>query len=238
MSISSSIEWCSSTWNPVTGCTEVSPGCDHCYARTFAERFRGVPGNPYKQGFDLKLWPDRLALPYHWKKPRMIFVNSMSDLFHKDVPDEYIEQVFFVMNQNNHHIFQVLTKRPSRAALIAHKVKWTPNIWLGTSVENNDYIWRVDKVRQTPAAIKFISAEPLLGELTNLQLSGINWLIAGAESGHGARPMNVDWVRHLRDLCQEYHVAFFLKQFAKNGHKIPLPELDGKVWNEFPGRAA
>jgi protein gp37 len=234
MAGTTSIEWTDKSWNPVTGCESVSPGCDHCYARTLAERFRGVPGNAYEQGFDLKIWPDRLALPLNWRKPSRIFVNSMSDLFHKDIPDEYIQQCFETMNAAHWHTFQVLTKRPSRAALIAHKLRWTPNIWLGTSVENNDYIWRVDKLTQTPAHIKFISAEPLLGELTDLQLNNVDWVIAGAESGHGARTMNEDWVRHLRDLCQNDGVAFFYKQNAIRGHKLPLPELDGKVWQEFP----
>jgi protein gp37 len=164
----------------------------------------------------------------------MIFVNSMSDLFHKDIPDEYIARVFETMNRAHWHTFQVLTKRPSRAALIAHKLNWTPNIWLGTSVESNDYIWRVDKLTATPAHIKFISAEPLLGELTNLQLSGVDWLIAGAESGHHARPMNEDWVRHLRNLCQEYDTAFFYKQNAVRGRKIPTPALDGVAWKQYP----
>jgi len=229
-----SIEWTNRTWNPVTGCTEVSPGCDHCYARTLAERFRGVPGNHFEQGFDLKLWPDRLELPLKWKKPQMIFVNSMSDLFHKDIPDEYIKLVFQVMNATPRHTFQVLTKRPSRAALMSDQLRWTSNIWMGTSVETNDYIWRIDKLTKTGAAIKFISAEPLLGELTSIQLCHIDWVITGAESGHGARPMNEDWVRHLRDKCQDYGVAFFYKQNAIRGRKLPLPELDGRQWMEYP----
>ncbi|GCE26395.1 hypothetical protein KDA_18790 [Dictyobacter alpinus] len=232
-----SIEWTNKTWNPITGCTEVSPGCDHCYARTLAERFRGVKGNHFEQGFDLKLWPDRLQLPLRWKKPQMIFVNSMSDLFHKDVPDDYIIQVFETMRLAKQHTFQVLTKRPSRAVLLAHKLDWAPNIWFGTSIENNDYVWRADKIRQVPAVIRFISAEPLLGELTDLHLAGIHWLIAGAESGHGARPMNVDWARFLRDLCQEHGTAFFYKQNALRGRKQPLPLLDGRQWMEYPHTA-
>lgn len=232
-----SIEWTDRSWNPITGCTEVSPGCDHCYARTLAERFRGVSGNHFEQGFDLKLWPDRLALPYSWKKPQMIFVNSMSDLFHKDVPDEYIQAVFATMNNTPHHTYQVLTKRPSRAALMADRLEWTPNIWLGTSIENNDYIWRADKLRQVPAAVHFISAEPLLGELKNLNLEDIDWLIAGAESGRGARPMNEDWVRFLRDLCTQNGTAFFYKQKLVKGKKQPLPTLDGRQWQEYPKTA-
>src|SRR5579859_2630288 len=205
MSNTSTIEWTESTWNPVTGCTEVSPGCDHCYARTFAERFRGVPNHPYEQGFDLKLWPDRLELPLSWKKPRRIFVNSMSDLFHKDVPDDFILGVFSTMALANQHTYQVLTKCPSRLVntdLTSKIVKWLgywpQHIWLGVSVENQDYAWRVDALRRVVSPVRFISAEPLLGPL-ELDLHGISWLIAGAESGHGARPMDEDWVRGLRD---------------------------------------
>lgn len=238
MTGNSSIEWTDKTWNPVTGCDSVSPGCDHCYARAIAERFRGVPGSAYEQGFDLKLWPNRLALPATWKKPQMIFVNSMSDLFHKDIPEEYIQQVFQVMNDTPHHTYQVLTKRPSRAALMADRLVWTPNIWMGTSVENNDYIWRVNKLLQIPAAVRFISAEPLLGELTDLEICGIDWVIAGAESGRGARPMNEDWVRHLRDLCDGTGTAFFYKQKLVKGKKSPTPELDGRTWEEYPRPAA
>lgn len=234
MSSTSTIEWTDASWNPVTGCEEVSPGCDHCYARTFSERFRGVPGHPFEQGFDLKLWPERLLLPYQWKKPKRIFVNSMSDLFHKDVPDDFIFSVFETMRMASWHTFQVLTKRPSRAALMAHRLYWAPNIWIGTSIENNDYIWRADKLRVIPATVRFISAEPLLEELTDLSLVGIHWLIAGAESGHGARPMDEDWVRFLRDQCQSAGTRFFYKQNAIRGKKLPLPELDGKVWNEYP----
>lgn len=235
------IEWADRTWNPITGCVEVSPGCTNCYARTFAERFRGVPGHPYEQGFDLRLWPERLTIPKDWKKPKRIFVNSMSDLFHQDIPDAFIIEVFATMYEADWHIYQILTKRPSRLTNtdLSYKIQdrlgpWPKHIWLGVSVENNDYIWRIDKLTKTSAPIKFISAEPLLGELTNIQLSGVDWVIAGAESGHGARPMDENWVRHLRDRCQEYHIAFFYKQNAINGHKIPTPELDGKVWKEYP----
>lgn len=230
----SSIEWTNKTWNPVTGCTEVSPGCDHCYARVMANRLQAMGQSHYANGFEVTLHEDFLELPLTWKKPQRIFVNSMSDLFHKDIPDWYIAKVFETMRMAHWHTFQVLTKRPSRAALMAHKLYWTPNIWLGTSIENNDYIWRADKLRVIPAAIRFISAEPLLEELTDLSLVGISWLIAGAESGHGARPMDEDWVRHLRDQCQSAGTAFFYKQNAIRGKKLPLPELDGRVWNEYP----
>ncbi|HEY4033911.1 MAG TPA: phage Gp37/Gp68 family protein [Ktedonobacteraceae bacterium] len=256
----SNIEWTNKTWNPVTGCEKVSKGCDHCYAETFAERFRGVPGHPYEQGFDLKLWPDRLNIPLQWKKPTTIFTNSMSDLFHKDVPDDFIMQVFETMNKASWHTFQVLTKRPSRVALIAHELTWTKNIWLGTSVESQDYTWRIDKLCQVPAKIRFVSAEPLLGPLdlrkwlkwcpecewphgewqdcghceTYPEVRGLDWIITGAESGHGARPMSEDWVRSLRDQCVNSGRSFFYKQNALNGRKVPTPELDGQRWMQFP----
>ena len=254
MSSTSTIEWTSATWNPVTGCTEVSPGCDHCYARTFAERFRGVPGHPYEQGFDLKLWPDRLKLPLKWRKPRRIFVNSMSDLFHKDVPDDYILQCFETMIKADQHTFQLLTKRPGRLAdsfILRTKLKerflqltgspsWPAHIWYGVSVESDDYRWRIAKAVILQAPTTFISAEPLLEELNLIPSPGgyclqdIAWVITGAESGHGARPMNEDWVRSLRDQCQWSGTKFFYKQKLVNGKKVPLPELDGRTWDEFP----
>jgi protein gp37 len=243
MSSSSSIEWTDATWNPATGCNQVSPGCDHCYAQTFAERFRGVERHPYQQGFDLRLWPERLELPVHWKKPKRIFVNSMSDLFHKDIPDEFIVDVFATMAlKAPQHTYQVLTKRPSRLVntSLIHKIMerigtWPEHILLGVSVENSDYLWRVEALRRIPASIPilFISAEPLLGNI-HFDLTAIAWVIAGAESGHGARPMDEDWVRAIRDQCILQNVAFFYKQNARNGHKIPLPELDGEVWNQYP----
>lgn len=241
MSGKSAIEWCDATWNPITGCTEVSPGCDHCYARVFAERWRGTPNHPYEQGFDLRLWPDRLVLPVTWKKPRRIFVNSMSDLFHKDVPDSFIVQVFETMAlQAPQHIYQVLTKRPSRLVNTSLLVqildrigKWPAHIWLGVSVESQEYAWRVDALRRIPAAVRFISAEPLLGKLV-LDLSGIAWLITGAESGHGARALDEQWVRSLRDQCVANDVKFFLKQYVIHGKKVPTPMLDGRTWTEIP----
>jgi protein gp37 len=234
MSDKSAIEWTDATWNPVTGCTQVSPGCDHCYALTFAERFRGVANHPYEQGFDLKLWPERLELPLKWKKPRMIFTNSMSDLFHKDIPDEYIHRVFETMVKADWHIFQVLTKRPARLARMASSLPWTPNIWIGTSIELDRYCWRADQLRKVPAYIRFISAEPLLGPLTHLNLDGIHWLISGGESGFGHRPCDPDWVRDLRDRCQIAGVAFFHKQWGGRTPKAGGRLLDGEVWNEFP----
>jgi protein gp37 len=234
MSDRSTIEWTDATWNPVTGCRQVSPGCDHCYALTFAERFRGVPNHPYEQGFDLKLWPERLGLPLKWKKPRMIFTNSMSDLFHKDIPDEYIYRVFDVMVKANWHIFQVLTKRSARLARMAPSLPWTPNIWIGVSIELDQYIWRANHLRQVPASTRFISAEPLLGPLTHLNLEGIHWLISGGESGQGNRPCNPEWVRDLRNRCQIAEVAFFHKQWGGRTPKAGGRLLDGRTWDEFP----
>jgi protein gp37 len=250
MSLQSTIEWTDATWNPVTGCTEVSAGCDHCYARTFAERFRGVRGHPYEQGFDLKLWPSRLNYPLKWKKPRRIFTNSMSDLFHKDVPDEFILQVFGVMAQADWHIFQVLTKRPDRLVRLAPQITehlrqftdigdtWPEHIWLGVSIETLQYHWRADKLRKVPAAIRFISAEPLLGSLQTLNLEGIHWLIAGGESGRGHRFCDPAWIRELRDACQAADVAFFFKQWGGRTPKSGGRELDGQTWDEFPTATA
>ena len=247
MSENSAIEWTSSTWNPVTGCTRVSPGCDHCYALTFAERFRGVPNHPYTQGFDLKLWPERLSLPNKWKKSQRIFVNSMSDLFHKDVPDSFILDVFETMVKADQHIYQVLTKRPSRLVNtdLTEKVTqriydltstpvWPSHIWLGVSIETNAYAWRADMLRRVPVAIRFISAEPLLGLLDQLQLHDIHWLISGGESGPGFRYCDPEWVRYLRDGCQANGVAFFHKQWGGRTPKVGGRELDGRTWDEFP----
>lgn len=248
MAIQTTIEWTDATWNPVTGCTEVSPGCDNCYARTFAERWRGIQGHHYEQGFDVKLWPSRLEYPLHWKKPRRIFVNSMSDLFHKDVPTNFILDVFSTMVKADWHTYQILTKRPSRLVKLApvisdHLAKltdtndhpiWPQHIWFGVSVETIKYKWRVDKLRLIPAAIKFISAEPLLGSLKNLDLSEINWLIAGGESGPNHRPCKPEWVRELRDNCQKSEVAFFFKQWGGRTPKSGGRELDGETYNSYP----
>jgi protein gp37 len=234
VSARSSIEWTDASWNPVTGCTQVSPGCAHCYALTFAERFRGVPNHAYEQGFDLRLWEQRLELPLTWRKPRRIFVNSMSDLFHKDIPDEYIRRVFDVMVQANWHIFQVLTKRSPRLAKLGKTLPWAPHIWAGVSIELDRYHWRADHLRQVPAEVRFISAEPLLGPLPRLNLEGIHWLITGGESGHGHRPIDVDWVRDLRDRCQSEGVAFFHKQWGGRTPKTGGRDLDGRTWDEFP----
>lgn len=240
MSDKSRIEWTEASWNPVTGCTKVSPGCAHCYAETFAERFRGVVGHPYQQGFDLKLWPERLSLPLTWKRPRRIFTNSMSDLFHVDVPEAYIARVFEVMVQADWHTFQVLTKRPERAAALASSLPWPPNVWMGTSVENQTFTTRIDALRQIPAHIRFLSCEPLLGPLT-LNLNGIDWVIVGGESGHRARPMQPAWARDIREQCAGAGVAYFFKQWGahdERGRRVGKKQagrlLDGRTWDELP----
>ena len=234
MADKSAIEWTDATWNPVTGCTEVSPGCDHCYAKAFSERFRGVPGHPYEQGFDLRLWPSRLELPLKWKTSRRIFVNSMSDLFHKDIPDDYIFKVFDVMRRANWHNFQVLTKRSARLAKLAPKLPWPEHVWVGVSVETIQYHWRVDQLRQVPACVRFISAEPLLGSLNELDINDIHWVIAGGESGAGHRPCDPRWIRELRDKCQGTGTAFFFKQWGGRTPKQGGRLLDGETWDEYP----
>jgi protein gp37 len=234
MSDNSSIEWTDATWNPVTGCTKISPGCANCYAETFAERFRGVPAHPYEQGFDLKIWPNRLALPATWKKSKRIFVNSMSDLFHKDVPDEYIMQVFAVMNEVDHHQYQILTKRAERLAELSPRLKWTPNIWQGVSVESADFANRVDCLRKTGAALKFLSVEPLLGPIPDLNLEGIDWVIVGGESGHKSRPMAEEWAVMIRDQCDAQGVAFYFKQWGGRNKKAAGRTLQGQTWDAMP----
>jgi protein gp37 len=230
----SAIEWTEATWNPVTGCDKVSPGCAHCYAETFAERWRGVPGHPYEQGFDLKLWPARLEQPLRWMRPRMIFVNSMSDLFHEGIPVAYVKRVFDVMVQAEHHTFQILTKRHERLAELAPDLPWPENIWMGVSIENRRFVHRADFLRQVPAAVRFISAEPLLGPLEGLALDGIHWLIAGGESGPRHRRMHAIWAIDLRDLCEREGVAFFFKQWGGRTPKAGGRMLDGAEHNAMP----
>jgi protein gp37 len=234
MSEHSRIEWTSASWNAVTGCDQVSPGCAHCYAKTFAERFRGVPGHPYEQGFGLRFWPERLELPLRWRKPKLVFVNSMSDLFHEQVPVEYIESVFDVMRRAEQHVFQVLTKRHERLAELAPHLPWPENVWMGVSIENRRFVHRADDLRGVPAAVRFISAEPLLGPLEDLDMTGIDWLIAGGESGPGHRRMDPDWARELRDHCVAERVAFFFKQWGGRTPKTGGRELDGETWDQMP----
>lgn len=234
MSEKSLIEWTDSTWNPVTGCTKIGPGCKHCYAETFAERWRDTPGHPYEQGFDLKLWPDRLGLPLSWKKPRTIFVNSMSDLFHEEIPAAFIEKVFAVMMAASWHVFQILTKRADRLAEITATLIWPPNVWMGVSIETARYAWRVDRLRTVPAAIRFLSIEPMLGPIEGLDLRNIDWVIVGGESGPGARSLNPDWVRDIRQQCQNSGVPFFFKQWGGIQKKKAGRTLDGRAWDEMP----
>lgn len=243
------------TWNPTTGCNKISPGCDHCYALTMAKRLKAMGQAKYQNdgdprtsgpGFGLTVHPDALDLPFKWKKPRRVFVNSMSDLFHKDVPVGFIQKVWDVMAECPQHTFQLLTKRSQRMAELigadADGRLWTtrqgeviPNVWLGCSVETDRYMFRVDHLRNTAAALRFLSLEPLLGPLPSLDLTGVGWVIVGAESGRGARPMNLDWVRDIRDRCVADEVPFFFKQSASPaGRKIATPDLDGIQWTEMP----
>ncbi len=230
----SRIEWTEATWNPVTGCDQVSPGCAHCYAKTFAERWRGVPGHPYEQGFDLRLWPDRLDQPRRWKKSRTIFVNSMSDLFHEDIPFDFVEQVFEVMVDCDQHTFQVLTKRHERLAELAPDLPWPPNLWMGVSIENRRFVHRADFLRLVPSAVRFVSAEPLLGPLESLDLRDIHWLIAGGESGPRHRRIDPEWVLDLRNRCVDAEVAFFFKQWGGARPKSNGRLLEGRTWDELP----
>ncbi len=240
MAANSNIEWTEATWNPVTGCDKVSPGCAHCYAETFAERFRGVPGHPYEHGFDLMLREERLELPLAWKQPKMIFVNSMSDLFHEAVPVDFIQRVFSTMERAHWHQFQVLTKRSVRLRELAIALPWPPNVWTGVSVENQRWTRRIDDLRAVPAAVRFLSVEPLLGPL-RLNLEGVDWVIVGGESGPGARPMRADWARSVRDQCLAAGVAFFFKQWGAHdeaGTRVGKGRagrtLDGRTWDQFP----
>jgi protein gp37 len=230
----SAIEWTEATWNPVTGCDKVSPGCAHCYAETFAERWRGIPGHPYEQGFDLRLWPERMGLPLRWRRPRRIFVNSMSDLFHEDIPEEFIAQVFDTMVQADWHVFQILTKRPERLAELAPHLPWPDNVWMGVTIENNRWVGRADLLRGVPSAVRFISAEPLLSALPDLDLKGLDWLIAGGESGPKHRPPKDEWFLDLRDRCIAENVAFFFKQWGGRTPKAGGRLLDGCEWSEMP----
>lgn len=242
MAQTSEIEWTDATWNPVTGCTKIGPGCDNCYAERFAERFRGVPGHPFETGFDLTLRPERLDQPLRWQRSRMIFVNSMSDLFHKEVPRSFIDQVFEVMETAHWHVFQVLTKRSSlmRDYLQERYAESQPptHIWCGVSVEQGAAKIRVQHLRQAPAAVRFLSIEPLIGAIGAVDLDGIDWVIAGGESGPGARPVHLEWLREIRDQCLRQGVAFFFKQWGGLRPKSGGRELDGREWSEFPKVAA
>ncbi|MHB8574722.1 MAG: DUF5131 family protein [Dehalococcoidia bacterium] len=234
MGTNSAIEWTQATWNPLTGCTKISPGCTHCYAERMARRLQAMGQRNYANGFALTLHESALDLPLRWKQPQSIFVNSMSDLFHKDVPVEFVQQVFDVMQRASWHRFQVLTKRSERLAELSSLLTWAPNIWMGVSVESHRYTHRVDDLRDTGAAVKFLSLEPLLGPLPDLDLSGIDWAIVGGESGPGARPIQETWVRDIRDQCIAAGVAFFFKQWGGVNKKRSGRLLDGRTWDALP----
>ena len=238
MAQTTQIEWTDATWNPVTGCTKIGPGCDNCYAARFAERWRGVEGHPYQQGFDLRLWPERLAAPERWRKPKRIFVNSMSDLFHKGVPDAFVDRVFEAMERTSRHVYQVLTKRSSRMRGYVRRrygeAGAPGHIWLGASIENRERAGRLEHLKRTPAAVRFVSFEPLLGPIGQIDLDEVAWAIVGGESGPGARPMKPEWARELRDQCRSREIAFFFKQWGGPRPKSGGRTLDGRTWDEFP----
>ena len=238
MADNSAIEWTDATWNPVTGCTKITRGCDNCYAARFAERWRGVKGHPYEQGFDLREWPERLDQPARWKAPRMIFVNSMSDLFHKRVRREFIDEVFDRMEDASHHTYQVLTKRSSLMCNYLRRrypsSEAPAHIWCGVSVEDNAAKARIRHLQAAPAAVRFLSIEPLIGPVGDLDLDGISWVIVGGESGPNARPMRLEWVREIRNRCLRARVPFFFKQWGGKTPKAGGRLLDDKEWNELP----
>jgi len=234
MALKSSIEWTEATWNPITGCSKISQGCKNCYAERMAKRLKAMGQPNYVNGFKVAMHEHALELPLRWKKPQTIFVNSMSDLFHEDVPFEYVERVFDVMRRAHWHRFQVLTKRAERLLEFNDQIQWTSNIWMGVSVENQDYVSRIDCLRKTNAAVKFLSLEPLLGPLHDLNLRNIDWVIAGGESGPGARPMSPEWVADIRDQCLAQKTAFFFKQWGGVHKKKAGRLLDGKIWSEMP----
>ena len=242
----SAIEWTEATWNPVTGCDRVSAGCEHCYAMTLAKRLKAMGSAKYQNdgdprtsgsGFDVTIHPPALDEPYRWRNPRTVFVNSMSDLFHARVPLDFIRDIFDVCRDTPHHTYQVLTKRSLRLRRVADKLDWPQNLWMGVSVEDAPALSRVDHLRAVPAAVRFLSCEPLLGPLDGLDLDGIHWVIAGGESGPNYRPVNVNWVRGIRDNCQDADVAFFFKQWGGRTPKTLGRELDGRLWDEMPTAA-
>jgi len=243
MSLNSQIEWTDATWNPVRGCTKISPGCKHCYAETFAERFRGVKGHPYEQGFDLRLVPEKLTEPFTWRSPKLVFVNSMSDLFQPGVPDDYVAAVGEVMVKANWHTYQVLTKRSERLTdMLNERLRFAAaqkHIWWGVSVEDRKYgLPRIEHLREAPAAVRFLSVEPLLEDLGNIDLDGIDWVIVGGESGPGARPIRKEWVISIREQCQSARVPFFFKQWGGVRKAVNGRKLDGRTYNEYPVRFA
>lgn len=234
MSEKSAIEWTGSTWNPVTGCTKISPGCKHCYAERMAIRLRAMGQPNYRNGFKLTLHEHVLEAPLKWKKPQLIFVNSMSDLFHKNVPVAFIQRIFAVMRQAHWHQFQILTKRSERVADCSSRIDWPPNVWMGVSVENQDHTFRIEHLRRTGAQVKFLSLEPLLGPLPGLNLQGMDWVIVGGESGPGARPIEISWVVDLRDQCRRARVPFFFKQWGGRNKKAAGRKLEGETYDQMP----
>lgn len=228
------IEWTECSWNPITGCTKISDGCAHCYAATLTRRLVAMHNPRYKNGFNVTVHEDLIELPKKWKTPRKIFVNSMSDIFHESVPDDIILRIFATMNACPQHIFQVLTKRPERLVQLNDRINWTPNIWMGVTIENNKYLYRADLLRKCDAKLRFISAEPLIGEINDISLEQIDWLIVGGESGSQARPMDISWVRALRDKAKTEKVAFFFKQWGGTVKKKTGRVLDGRTHDEYP----
>ena len=234
MGQNSAIEWTEATWNPLTGCDKISPGCTHCYAERMSNRLKLMGQPNYRNGFELTLHPHALEIPLKWKKPQRIFVNSMSDLFHKDVPADFIQQVFATMRQASWHRFQILTKRSDRLAELAPSIDWPPNVWQGVSVESAEYAHRIDHLRGIGARVRFLSIEPLLGPIPTLDLTNIQWVIVGGESGPGARPMREEWVLEIRDRCRAAGVPFFFKQWGGVNKKKTGRELQGRTWDEMP----
>ena len=234
MSVSSKIEWTEATWNPITGCTKCSAGCEHCYAATLAKRLKAMGNVRYKNGFEVTVHRDLFTRPLEWKKPKMIFVNSMSDIFHEKISDEDILQLFEIMNKAHWHTFQVLTKRPDRLVDLSSQINWTPNIWMGVTVENTCALERLAKLKRCGAKIKFVSAEPLLESINQIDLNGIDWLIVGGESGAGCRPLEKKWVIELRDIAKRSNTPFFLKQWGGFHHSQAGSELDGVEYKEYP----
>ena len=234
MAQNSSIEWTEATWNPVTGCSKVSPGCKNCYAERMAKRLAAMGQERYRNGFDLTLQLDIVGLPLKWLDPRIIFVNSMSDLFHEEVPESFIAEVFETMARAYWHTFQILTKRSDRLTALASRLPWPKNIWIGVSVESPQYTFRITDLRGVPAAVRFLSVEPLLAPIPRLPLNGIDWVIVGGESGPGSRPMQADWVRQIRNRCLVQEVPFFFKQWGGTRKHRTGRRLDGRMWNEMP----
>lgn len=233
----SAIEWTNSTWNPITGCTKVSPGCKNCYAERMAKRLKAMGQPNYSNGFELTLHEHMLERPLEWKKPRLIFVNSMSDLFHIDVPFDFIEKIFDVMRRADWHQFQVLTKRSERLATLSQNIEWPDNVWMGVSVENKEYKYRIDHLRETKANIKFLSLEPLIGPIPQMNLNKIDWIIVGGESGPRSRPIKMEWVLDIKKQCKQKNVPFFFKQWGGVHKKKNGRLLEGKTWDELPRRA-